>query len=450
MRVVLGFFRDVIRRSPARTAVLVFAFAALVFTALLSLPIASANRQITPLSDAFFTAVSAVTVTGLTTVNTADHWSLFGEIVILAAIQVGALGVVTIALLFARVVTKRLGLSSKIMAREMVGASDLGDVWRLLRIVLAVTFIAEGALMAVLIPAFIVADGDWLIGIWHGIFYAISAFGNAGFVVHSGGLADLDGNYVVLGAVAIGVFVGSFGFPVFLNFVRAKWMVKHWSLHTKLTLVTTSILLVVGMAGWLVTEWANPATLGDRAVGDRLFQGLFASINMRSGGFHVVDTSEMSTASMLITDAMMFVGGGSASTAGGIKVTTLAVLFLAIVAEAKGTHHVMAARRRIPEGALRVAISVTFLGASLVLGGSLLIAMTNNAQLADILFEVISAFATCGLSVGLSAELDGFGKIVLSILMLTGRVGPIALAASLTARQRDVHFTYPEERPIIG
>ena len=209
-------------------------------------------------------------------------------------------------------------------------------------------------------------------------------------------------------------------------------------------------LLALGAVGWCVAEWNNPATIGERSVPDSIFHGLFASVMMRSGGFSIVDPAMSSPTAWLFTDALMFVGGGSASTAGGIKVTTLAVLFLAIVAEARGTKHVNVAGRRIPVGTQRLAISVTFLGATLVLVSTSMIMLTNPVGLDRALFEVISAFATCGLSIGLSEELNPFGKYVLSMLMLMGRVGPIALATALAVRQRNVLYTLPEERPVIG
>ena len=439
-----------VTRWPARAAVLVFVIAALVFASLLSLPIAAADGTATAFHDALFTAVSAVTVTGLTTVNTAEHWSLFGEIVILFAVQTGGLGVVTLALLLARIVTRRLGVGGKVFAQEVIGASGLGDVWRLLRVVLLTTFTIEAALMVVLVPAFTATEGSFGLGLWHGLFYAVSAFGNAGFTLHAEGLATFDGNFAILIPIMVGVFVGSLGFPVFLNLIRARWVRKQWTLHTKLTLATTLILLALGAVGWCVAEWNNPATIGERSVPDSIFHGLFASVMMCSGGFSIVDPAMSSPTAWLFTDALMFVGGGSASTAGGIKVTTLAVLFLAIVAEARGTKHVNVAGRRIPVGTQRLAISVTFLGATLVLVSTSMIMLTNPVGLDRALFEVISAFATCGLSIGLSEELNPFGKYVLSMLMLMDRVGPIALATALAVRQRNVLYTLPEERPVIG
>lgn len=440
---------DFVRRSPARASVIVFVVAAAAFSLLLRLPISTSSGAATPWADAIFTATSAITVTGLTTVDTATYWSPFGLVVILVAIQIGGLGIVTLALLLARAVTRQLGLGGKIFAQQNIGAPELGEVRRLLRIVVLTTLSIEGVLFLALAPAFIVAEG-WGSGLWQGLFYAVSAFNNAGFSVHEDGLMPFRDNGWVLTPIAIGVFVGSFGFPIFLNLITTRWNRRRWSLHTKLTLVTTSILLVLGAVAWAATEWNNTLTIADYSPVEKILNGLFASTMMRSGGFAIVDTGQSTSTTLLLTDALMFVGGGSASTAGGIKVTTLAVLFLAIAAEARGTRDLTVANRTIPNGLLRVAISVTFLGATLVLAATTLITLTNDAPLDRILFEVISGFATCGLSVGLSAELDPFGKIVLSVLMLAGRIGPIGLAAALAVKQRKMLFNYPTERPIVG
>lgn len=386
-----------IRRSPSRASVLVFITAAAVFSLLLRLPLATTTGRAAPWADAIFTATSAITVTGLTTVDTATYWSPFGLIVILVAIQIGGLGIVTLALLLARAVTRQLGLGGRVFAQQNIGAPELGEVRRLLQIVVLTTLSIEGVLFLILAPAFVVAEG-WGPGLWQGLFYAVSAFNNAGFSVHEGGLVPFRTNGWILTPIAVGVFVGSFGFPIFLNLINNRWNRKRWSLHTRLTLVTTSLLLLAGAAVWTATEWSNTATIADYSVGEKILNGLFASTMMRSGGFAVVDTAQSTSTTLLITDALMFVGGGSASTAGGIKVTTLAVLFLAIAAEARGTRDLTVADRTIPNGLLRVAISVTFLGATLVLGATTLITLTNDATLDRILFEVISGFATCGTS----------------------------------------------------
>lgn len=427
-----------------------FVLAAGVFTALLTMPAAAADGRSTPLHDAMFTAVSAVTVTGLVTVDTATHWSFLGQVIILAAIQTGGLGIVTIALLLARAVSRRLGVKSKVFAQQSIGSSGLGEVGSLLRIVVLTTLAIEAALAVVLVPRFMMVDDTWWEGLWHGVFYSVSAFNNAGFASNVGGLAVYGSDPWILTPIMVGVFVGSFGFPVFLTIITHRFNRVRWTLHTKLTLSVTTILLVVGALIWGVLEWSNDDTVGDMSVGDKVFHSLFASVMMRSGGFALTDTGASHPATLLATDALMFVGGGSASTAGGIKVATIAVLFLAIIAEARGDRHVRVANRTIPDGTLRLAISVTFLGATLVLTATALLMLVTDTPLDRILFEVISAFATCGLSVGLSEELPPFGKYVLSALMVAGRIGPAGLAAALAVRQRNLLYDVPEERPIIG
>lgn len=444
-------FRELARSSPARAAALVFVAAAAIFSSLLALPIATDDPNGTAPIDAIFTGVSAVTVTGLTTLDTATHWSLFGEIVILLAIQTGGLGIVTIALLLARAVTRHLGVQSKVFAQQSIGTSKLGEVGTLLRIVVLTTFAIEGSLFLLLLPPFLLTEPTIGEGVGSALFYAISSFNNAGFSAHPGGLQVLGTNIWIIGPIALGVFVGSFGFPVFLTLIVQRWHRKRWTLHTKLTLGMTTALLVVGAIGWGVSEWSNPATIGGESPIDKIIHAIFASTMMRSGGFSLTDTSAARPVTLLLTDALMFVGGGSASTAGGIKVTTLAVLILAIIAEARGDRDVRVAGRSIPSESLRVAISVTFLGATLVFGATALILASNpTISLDRVLFEAISAFATSGLSVGLSAELDTFGKLVLSLLMLAGRIGPIGLAAALALKQRNLLYGLPEERPIIG
>ncbi|SFN50410.1 TrkH family potassium uptake protein [Mycetocola miduiensis] len=441
---------SVARSSPARLALVVFALVALTFTLLLSLPLSAADGQATPLHDSLFTAFSAVTVTGLVTVNTAEHWSFFGQVVILLGIQVGGLGIVTMASLLARAVTRQLGVRSKLLAQQGISTGKLGEVGSLLRTVVLTTLAVELALAVLLVPSFIVADKSWTAGLWHGIFYAVSSFNNAGFVSHPDGLNGFADNLWILVPIMVGVFIGSLGFPVFMVLMATKFEFRKWTVHTKLTLLVTTILLIAGAVIWAIFEWSNSSTIGDMDVGEKVFHAVFASTMMRSGGFSIVDPSASSPVTLLATDALMFAGGGSASTAGGIKVTTIAVLFLAILAEVRGDSDVRTFGRTITEGALRVAISVLFLAATLILVATGLLMAVSREPLDRILFEVISAFATCGLSVGLSEELPPFGKYVLSALMFAGRIGPISLAAALSIRQRRQLYRFPNESPIIG
>lgn len=447
-----NFVDRMAKYAPARLALTAYALVALLFTLLLTLPISTAEGQTTPLHDALFVAVSAVTVTGLVTVNTAEHWSFFGEAVILVAIQVGGLGIVTLAAVLAAAVTKQLGVRSKLLAQQSLGVDTgrLGEVGNLLRTVIVTTLTLELILAAFLIPRFIIVEESWTEGLWHGIFYAVSAFNNAGFVSHSDGLAGYTTDLWILVPLMVGVFIGSLGFPVFVVLRVVGWDIRKWNLHTRLTVSVSLILLVLGALLWGAMEWSNEETIAAMSPEEKVLNAIFASIMMRSGGFNLVDTGASNTVTLLTSDALMFAGGGSVSTAGGIKVTTLAILFLAIVAEARGTRNVSIFDRTIPEGALRVAISVTFLGATIVLVGTGMLMVVTDAPMDRILFEVIAGFATCGLSVGLSAELPPAGKYILAVLMFAGRIGPITFASALALRQRDQLYRYPDERPIIG
>ncbi|GAB3654379.1 potassium transporter TrkG [Zhihengliuella somnathii] len=439
--------------SPSRLFLTALFLVIAVFTALLSLPIASARHTVTPLYDALFTATSAVTVTGLTTVNSGEHWSQFGLVVIMVAMFVGGLGVVTLASILALAVSRRLGLRGKLLTQQAMAADDdgrLGEVGTLLRIIITTTVAIQAALAVLLIPGYYFAGHDAGDAFFHGTFYAISAFNNGGFVSHPDGLAGFESNPFIVVPVMVGVFIGSLGFPVLMVLLTLRHRFRRWSLHAKLTIGVSLILTVVGAVVLGGLEWNNQATMANLNFWDKILHSFFASVNTRSGGFSLVDQNELRPTTMLITDALMFAGGGSVSTAGGIKVTTIAVLFLAMAAEARGDSDIRAFGRRVPDGTMRVALSVVVLGATLVTIGAALLLWISKEPLDRVLFETISAFATCGLSVGLSAELPPAGKYVLVALMFAGRVGTITLAAALSARQRETRYHFPEERPIIG
>ncbi len=453
LRVVVAirdFVDKVANSSPARLALIVFALVILAFTLTLCLPAAARDGQPTAFHDALFTAVSAVCVTGLTTVSTALHWSFFGQLVILIGIFVGGLGILTLASLMSLMVSKRLGVRGKLIAQEAMNAGRLGEVGTLLRIVISTSVAIEVILGLALAPRFLILGESLPQSIWHAAFYSISAFNNAGFTPHSDGVVPYDDDLWILTPLMIGGFIGSLGFPVMMVLLATGFRFKKWTLHAKLTIQVSFMLLAAGTILWGAMEWTNPHTIGGMSVGDKIVHSLFASVMTRSLGFNLVDMDSMNSSTMLLTDALMFVGGGSASTAGGIKVTTLAVMFLAIVAEARGDNDVKIYGRTIPQGTMRVAISVIMMGATFVMIACGLLLAISGASLDRVLFETISAFATVGLSTGLSSELPPSGVYVLSAMMFFGRVGSITLAAALALRQRRQLFHYPEERPIIG
>jgi trk system potassium uptake protein len=444
------FVDRIANSSPARLALVVFFLVIMLFTALLSLPMAATDGKPTPFDDALFTAVSAVCVTGLTTVSTALHWTFFGQLVILLGIFVGGLGILTLASLMALMVSKRLGVRGKLIAQEAMNAGRLGEVGNLLRVVITTSVCIELALALLLAPRFMVLGESLPQAVWHALFYSISAFNNAGFTPHSDGVVPYENDLWVLVPLMLGGFIGSLGFPVLMVVLTTGFKVRLWTLHAKLTVQVSLILVFAGAVLWGWMEWTNPATIGNMTVGNKMVHALFASVMTRSLGFNLVDMNHIHSSTMLLSDALMFAGGGSASTAGGIKVTTLAVMFLAIVAEARGDSDVKVYGRTIPEGTMRVAISVIMMGATFVLLATGTLLAISGQSLDRVLFEVISAFATVGLSTGLSAQLPPAGVYVLSLMMFAGRVGTITLASALALRQRRQLFHYPEERPIIG
>jgi trk system potassium uptake protein len=448
-----GRLDEAARSSPARLALSVFALVILAFSGLLSLPQATAAGQRAPYVDALFTSASAVCVTGLTTVDTATYWSTFGQVIIMVAIKVGGLGILTLASLLGLAVSRRLGLRQRLIAASETKAMRLGEVGSLLRAIIVASTAVELSIAALLLPSFLAEDEGWGPSLYHSLFYGISSFNNAGFALHHGSLEAWAGDPFVLAPIGIGVFIGGLGFPVLLTIARdwrRRGRVRRWNLHTRLTLTTTLIVLAFSIVLFALLEWTNPATMGHMDAGQKVLTSAFHGLMPRSAGFSTVDVAHMHQGTWLLQDVLMFIGGGSASTAGGIKVTTLAVLVLATVAEARGDRDVEAFGRRIPPATLRLAVTVLLAGATLVVTASLLLLALTDRSLDVVLFEATSAFATCGLSTGLSAELPDSGKYVLTALMFAGRTGTITLAAALALRDRRRVIRLPEERPIVG
>jgi len=462
-----GRIRDavehLVRSSPSRFAILVFSALILVFTLLFSLPIASADGTVTPLYDALFTAVSVICVTGLATVDMATHWSTFGNILVYIGVNVGGIGVLTLASIMGLVISRRLGLRAKLMAASDSNPSRihagpvnegqairLGEVGNLLLTVAVSALVIEVGVAALLFPRMLIDGVPVGEAIWHSFYYAAMAFTNTGFSPNAMGLAQFENDFWFLGALMVGVFLGSLGFPVIYAFARGWRKPRTWSLHVKLTLVTTIALMIAGMIVYIILEFDNPKTFGSLNAGDTIFQSLFMSVMTRSGGFATIDIADLNGSSLLVSSMLMFIGGGSASTAGGIKVTTFAILFLAAFAEARGKEQMEAFGRRIPSDILRLSVSVVLWGATTVAVSSILILHITKAPLDHVLFDVISAFATCGLSTGLTAGLPPEGVYVQAATMFMGRVGTVTLAAALAASQSRQLFKRPEERPIVG
>lgn len=438
-------------RHPARLVVGGFAGAILIGTAFLLLGAATPGAGNASVSSALFAATSAVTVTGLSTVDVATYWSPFGQAVILVLIQIGALGIVTSASLLLIVASRRLGLRSRLVAHMETSGADLGGVRRLVATIVVFTLATEAVVAAMLtLRLWLGYDRPFSTALWEGTFHAVSAFGNAGASLYSDNLIGFatDGWFLV--PVALAVILGGLGFPVWMEVRTKRRSPGRWSLHTKLTLTTTAALLVLGVVAMSALEWNNDETLGQYGVGGRLLGGFFAGVIPRTGGFNALDYADVGADSLLVTDLLMFAGGGSASTAGGIKVTTFAILFLIVWAELRGEREVVSFGRAIPSVVLRQSFTIVMIAAGAIVFGTLALIATNDVELSEALFECVSAFTTTGLSTGLLLRLDGVGHAILEVLMFMGRVGPLTVGIALVLRERDRLYSHPEERLLVG
>jgi trk system potassium uptake protein len=444
---VTGWFR---RRHPAQLILIAFAIGIVVGTALLMLPLATESGGRAPFLTAAFTSTSAICVTGLIVVDTPAYWSTFGEVVIMALVQVGGFGIMTLASLLVFLLAGRLGLRGRLLAQAEVAAPMLADVRRLVTSVAVLSLVFE-AIAAVALTLRWWTGYEYGFGrsLYLGVFHSVTAFNNAGFALWSDNLAQFATDPWICVPIAFAIIAGGLGFPVWLELWRIRTP-RRWSLHTKLTLAVTAILLLTGMGAVLAFEWANEGTLGPLGTGGKLLAGFFQGVSPRTAGFNTVDYGQMELETLFVTDVLMFVGTGSAATGGGIKVTTLAVLLLMVWAELRGEPNVTAFGRRVPAHAQRQAFAIATIGLAAVLGSTLALMAASEFSLSQALFEAFSAFGTVGLSTGITADVAAYGQWILILLMYLGRVGPHTFGAALVLRERKRLYGFPEERPIIG
>ncbi len=428
-----------------------FLLAILCGTALLSLPAAHAHGESAPWITAFFTAVSAVSVTGLVVVDTGTYWSTFGQVVIMVLFQLGGFGMMTLATLLGLLVNRSFRLRAKLIAQAESHVLGLGDISSVAKLVLAVTLFMELAVTVLLTLRLHLAYGlGWGDAAWSGLFHAVSAFNNAGFSIHGDGLIRYSTDALILTPVMSAIVIGGIGFPVLYD-LRSKWSdPRHWSLHTKLTLSGTAVLLAGGFLAVLLFEWSNPGTLGPMVWADKMLSAAFISVSARTAGFNAIDIAALTHESWALHYFLMFIGGGSAGTAGGVKVGTVVILALLVIAEIRGRPDVEAFGRRVGSSAQRQAITVLVLGSALVVLGTLVILRDTDIPTDQVIFEVISAFGTVGLSTGITADLPETSQLMLTLLMYVGRVVTITLAASLALGEHRMPYRYPEEHPIVG
>ncbi len=449
-RVVSGW----IATNPARVVAALFFVAIVVGSFLLWLPVAADGPR-TTLMQAVFTAVSAVCVTGLTIVDTGSHWAAPGEVIILALIQLGGLGIMTLASIIVLALSGRLGANARGAANAERTAVHIGEVGRMLVAVIRFSFVFEAVGAVLLLVGFRAAhDRPWATDVWHSVFHSVSAFNNAGFGLLSDNLSSYVGNWWINGVIGALVVSGGIGFPVLMEIGR-RWrsaggVRPRLSLHTRITLITTAALLVLGTCVILAGEWTNGGTLGPLSTPQKILAAAFQSVQTRTAGFNSIDIGAMDSVSWLLMSMLMFVGGGSAGTAGGIKVTTFAVIALMIWSELRGDADVHAHRRRLPERTQRRAVAIAAISMGAVVAGSMAIKAMSDTDLDRSLFEATSAFGTVGLTTGITGGLPQPAQAVLIGLMYLGRLGPLTLGTALVLRERHLRFRYPEEQPILG
>lgn len=433
---------------PSAVVVIGFALAIAVGTLLLLLPWSREPGVSVDFIDTAFTAVSAVTVTGLATVDTGTTWSPFGQAVLLGLIQLGGLGMVTSGTLMMMLVSRRLGLTTRLAAQQEMPGFSLGDLRDILRFALLVTFVLEAVLSLLLMLVFLLrygyGPGD---AAWYGFFTTVSGFNNAGFALFPDSLMSFQSDPFVLLIVAAAIILGGLGLPVFLD-LRSYGMQhpSRWSVHTRLTVITTIGLLLLGTVGFTIFESGIPGT----TPATELLNGFFSSVTARTAGFNSIDYGAASEETLLLTNFLMIIGGGSASTAGGIKVTTFVILLLVVRAEARGHRDVNIGDRRMPSRAIRSALAITVSYAFLISAGVMALLATSDFPLSDVLFETISAIATVGLSTGITGSLRPADLVVLMVLMFVGRLGTLTLASAFALSRKDLPYRLPEGQPIIG
>ena len=438
------------RLSAPRLIVLAFAGLILLGTLLLKIP--AANNGISWM-DAFFESVSAVTVTGLQAVIPAKDFTPLGQAILAGLIQLGGLGIMTLATVAALLIGRRMGFRDLLVVREELASPDSPrNVLRLVGQVALITLLVEVVGVVVLTVRFALG-GHGIGSLGLGLFHTIAGFCNAGFDIFEGGMASYAGDWTVNLTLIYLIIAGGLGFPVLVNLYYYR-RVRRLTLQSKLVLITSAVLVVLGVLSVALLEWTNPRTLGGEPLETRVLMSLFQGVTPRTAGFATVTYSDMRDPTLAVQIALMFIGTAPVSTGGGIKVTTVALIWLIFLTQVRGQEEISAFGRRIPRSLVAKSLTVLSLSVLLVSVAALALMISDDVPFLTSLFEVTSAFGTVGLSLGpgygLATELGPFGKILLALVMFAGRVGPITLAVALSQRSKPRRYSYPEEEIAIG
>ncbi len=437
---------------PGRVAPAAYLAGWVVGTALLMLPAASRDGRGTGIWEASFTAMSALCITGLAVVDTASHWSTFGQVTILMLIQIGGLGIMTLTSLILFSAARNLTVAHVLIAQVETRARSFLGIRTIPARIVTMALVSQAVIAIILTLRFRAYEEGWGAAAYDGVFHAISAYNNAGFALFPDNLIRFNADPWIMLPICLAVVAGGLGYPVYFEIgVRLRQRGRRfWSVHLRLTLIGTGILLVVGFVTFAVFEWGNPATLGPQPWAGKILGAIGGAVFPRTAGFNSVDYGLVADETIAINFGLMMIGGGSGGTAGGLKVTTVAVLILAVITEVRGEEKTVFSNRKVSSAASRQALAVTALGTAAVFTGLLVISAVSDAPLREDTFEAISAFGTVGLSMNLTPALPHAAWGVLMLLMFLGRVGPVSVAAALAMSTRHRRFELPREDPLVG
>lgn len=450
--------------GPAQILVAGFLITILIGTGLLSLPIASKGNESLPFVDTLFTATSSVCVTGLTVVNTSAHWSLFGKVVIISLIQIGGLGFMTLVSMLFVLLGKKITLRDRLIMQEALSQDTTAGIVRFTKQIVKGTLIVEGV-GALFLSARFVPEYGLLKGIWYSVFHSISGFCNAGFdIIGDSSMGPYVGDPIVNMTLVALIVVGGLGFGVWMDLISGlqnkmttnnkftwKQIFNKLALHTKLVLTITFSLIGLGFLFFFLAEFTNPGTLGALSFKEKILAALFQSVSPRTAGFNTIALESMRDASKFTMMILMFIGGSPAGTAGGIKTTAAGVLVLCAISTVKGKESTEVFKRRIPFKAILRSLAVIMISLGVILGITIILSFTEDAQFIDLFFEAISGFATVGSTLGVTANLSVAGKIIMIINMFIGRLGPVTMVVAIMIKQGETKklIQYPEEKVII-
>jgi trk system potassium uptake protein len=438
--------QKVIRLSPPQLLVVTFLFFIILGMGLLKLPFAT-TEHISWL-DALFTTTSAMTVTGLAVVDTGGAFTLFGEVVVMSLIQIGGLGIMSFAVLIFMMLGKKIGFKERLLLQQALNQTSVGGVIKLVKYLFLFSFIVEGFAVLLLATEWVPEFG-WKRGLYVSIFHSISAFNNAGFSLFSDSLMGYVGSPIINLTISFLFILGGIGFTVLVDLWKSK-TIRQLSLHTKIMVIGTFLINVIAFMMIFVLEFNNPNTLAQLPLPDKIFASYFQAVTPRTAGFNSLDYGSMERSTLLFTILLMFIGAGSASTGGGIKLTTFVVISLSMIAFLKEKKDIRIFRRTIDQAHIFKALALSMISVLLVFTALFFLEMTeHDVTFLSLVFEVVSAFGTVGLSMGITGSLSMVGKWVIIIVMFVGKLGPLTLAFSLSRPDKE-KIRYPKEDILTG